>query len=1069
MIRFISMFVVLVVALAPYPATAEWSITENFTTTDHRDDFNTTADWNTVDAEVRMFPFVPTLLDSYVSGDNAFDVTIQGSVAYLVDNPNVRIFDISDPTTIILRSTTARVNPQAVFIDGDLLYIADGEAGLVILDVRLPEAPSQLGILNTPGFAFDVVVEGNLAYVADGGSGVRIIDVSDPTVPVLLGVYDTPNQAHGIDVEGDLCYVADRGNSGIIVLDVTDPTAPFLVGGLVMSADTWNIQVQGDVAYVADTSAGLGVLDVSEPSSPVLIGSLDPGTVRQLVVSGDRVYVAGYSEFHIIDITNPAAPGLVESWTTPGICSGVALAGEFVVLADGTAGGMSVLEVRDVIPQPIELNSQFSTSGNILDLRVAGDLAYLVEAGGTFKVVDISGLAPIAVSSTYIGSVGALELAGNIAYLSSYPYLRIFDISDPSAPLEVGTPLIVGGFASKILIRGDILFAALGIFGVDVIDISDPLAPSLITQVNAGAQICSTCDVQGNYLYVAPWGTGLTVYNISTPTLPVLTGTWLTSAYLRDVEVAGDFALVIDDQGLFRTIDVSNPSSIVLSGIKGLGGSGGEIAHSGNRAFVTGNSIGMAVLDISDPAFPRKLGSALPDHVGSKHIALAGDRLWMGASSSLVVYQVFQSEFDGYANVARSEFLPIPTGSEDALRVRLHTAQTAGVEFGIRTDEAYSYQPILPDGQWNEIEDPGAKFNWESTHHWFQTGVNPSVQSLTIDWLVAPPKVEAVADIPNDQGRQVRIEWSRSGHDFVGDPNQIVEYAVYRQIEPGLGAELARTTERPELSGVARDHAARKAAASWDFLTTVPVRTEDLYAVVVSTLADSTVTEGIHLTTFMVSALTGTPGVYYDSDPIAGYSRDNLAPGSPQNLAAGYHTGSGNTLLWDESGETDFAHFRVYRSWDPGFEPTPQDLVAEPSGPGWVDPDFDGGAVYYRVSTVDFSGNESEFTAPETVTATEPVVAPRRFALHANVPNPFNPSTEIRYEVPADAGHISLRIYDTAGRLVRTLIDGTVDAGRRTVDWEGRTNEGEAVASGVYFYRLEGSGFAQTRKMTLVK
>lgn len=88
--------------------------------------------------------------------------------------------------------------------------------------------------------------------------------------------------------------------------------------------------------------------------------------------------------------------------------------------------------------------------------------------------------------------------------------------------------------------------------------------------------------------------------------------------------------------------------------------------------------------------------------------------------------------------------------------------------------------------------------------------------------------------------------------------------------------------------------------------------------------------------------------------------------------------------------------------------------------------------------------------------------------LHPNVPNPFNPSTTISYELPA-ATPVSLRIYDVAGRLVRTLAGGVAPAGAHTRQWDGRDDRGAAVASGVYILRLEAGGTALTRKMVLLK
>jgi hypothetical protein len=86
-----------------------------------------------------------------------------------------------------------------------------------------------------------------------------------------------------------------------------------------------------------------------------------------------------------------------------------------------------------------------------------------------------------------------------------------------------------------------------------------------------------------------------------------------------------------------------------------------------------------------------------------------------------------------------------------------------------------------------------------------------------------------------------------------------------------------------------------------------------------------------------------------------------------------------------------------------------------------------------------------------------------------NVPNPFNPTTTITYDV-AEAGHISIEIYDVSGRLVRTLVNEGKAVGRYHTLWDGRDNVGAAVHSGVYFYRMSAPGREpQTRKMLLLK
>jgi hypothetical protein len=95
--------------------------------------------------------------------------------------------------------------------------------------------------------------------------------------------------------------------------------------------------------------------------------------------------------------------------------------------------------------------------------------------------------------------------------------------------------------------------------------------------------------------------------------------------------------------------------------------------------------------------------------------------------------------------------------------------------------------------------------------------------------------------------------------------------------------------------------------------------------------------------------------------------------------------------------------------------------------------------------------------------------SPSAFELGQNVPNPFNPSTTIYYDVPDGGAEITLRIFDVSGRLVRTLIDGYEPSGAGMVDWNGMNDRGQPMASGIYFYRMTSPGFSEMKKMVLLR
>ncbi|MBC8256508.1 MAG: T9SS type A sorting domain-containing protein [Candidatus Marinimicrobia bacterium] len=94
--------------------------------------------------------------------------------------------------------------------------------------------------------------------------------------------------------------------------------------------------------------------------------------------------------------------------------------------------------------------------------------------------------------------------------------------------------------------------------------------------------------------------------------------------------------------------------------------------------------------------------------------------------------------------------------------------------------------------------------------------------------------------------------------------------------------------------------------------------------------------------------------------------------------------------------------------------------------------------------------------------------APVEYSLSDAYPNPFNPTTSLSFSVPVES-HISLKVYDMAGRLVRTLVDSNLKMGYHNLEWNGLDNSGHAVSSGMYIYSLRGEGVSITKKMVMMK
>ena len=93
---------------------------------------------------------------------------------------------------------------------------------------------------------------------------------------------------------------------------------------------------------------------------------------------------------------------------------------------------------------------------------------------------------------------------------------------------------------------------------------------------------------------------------------------------------------------------------------------------------------------------------------------------------------------------------------------------------------------------------------------------------------------------------------------------------------------------------------------------------------------------------------------------------------------------------------------------------------------------------------------------------------PENFLLHNAYPNPFNPATTLRYDLPEDM-MVHITVYDMMGRVVNNLVRSMQNAGYKSIQWNATNNEGSPVSAGLYIYTIEAENFKQTKKMLLLK
>jgi hypothetical protein len=507
-----------------------------------------------------------------------------------------------------------------------------------------------IGTSHPEGSSSALAVAGDVAFVALGAAGLQLVDVSDPHAPVDLSLLDTPGEVSAVEVVGGLAYVAD-GPGGLRIVDVSDPAAPVELGSTVTPGGAVGLSVVGGIVWVAAGSGGLQSIDVSDPSAPTGLGVLaTTGYASSVDVEGTLAYVAEGSSLRVVDVSDPSAPlerGVLPSAFLQQIVDVTVAGGLAYVLATecclGPFTGSASLLVVDVSDpaQPTVLASR-PTRPFAQRVELEGGVAYL--AGRDFlALVDVSNpSAPVEIGALGLRWTADVEVVDGLAYLAGSPGLRVVDLAEPTLPAPVGEIPVQAGNAEAV---GTRLYLAEGSAGLRIWDVADPAAPAEL----GGAQIEATDVALAGDLAFVVGVSGLRVLDVRDPAAPLEVGALPVPG--KRIEVEQDRAYVLDD-GSLRVIDISRPALPVELGVLGFEPGGPtELDVEGTRVYVGHrlNRLGAAplgslrVVDASKARRPREIG-VLDIEVGVPHdVEAAGGYVhlavgWSGGSGLSLGY-----------------------------------------------------------------------------------------------------------------------------------------------------------------------------------------------------------------------------------------------------------------------------------------------------------------------------------------------------------------------------------------------------------------------------------------------
>ena len=482
------------------------------------------------------------------------------------------------------------------------------------------------------GSSGQFAVGGDFAYLAAGGSGVVVIDVSNSSSPQIVRTVPIPSGS--VEVSGTRLYASHQ--TSIHVLDLTDPSDPVFLETVPIPGTIWDMVVDGNLLYVGATN-GFYIVD-PEASTPILGTQIT--AAAHLDVTFPYAYLSDMwtSRLVVVDVSQPSAPAVVGSMSYfPYSIADLASTGSSLCVL-----GQNSMRVVDVSnPASPTFLGAVSIPGSITrSIAMSGSLAYIGAGAAGLQVVDVSDpLQPRRlneISPMVNIHVRFVTVFGEVAYYTDvsddYNELsagfRIADVSNPSSPVlaSLDTP----GFATAIAIDGTTAYVADGSSGVQIIDVTDSESPLIRGGLDTPG-LAKGISLDGDYAYIADYEAGLQIVDISNPAAPVLAGSADTPGLAFDVEVRNGFAYVAD--GGMQVIDVTDPTSPeLLTGVAVPGGQAIDVTLSGNYAYLACRSGGVQVASLANPASPVLVGSAL---IGDVHeIIVQGQFAYVACGSS---------------------------------------------------------------------------------------------------------------------------------------------------------------------------------------------------------------------------------------------------------------------------------------------------------------------------------------------------------------------------------------------------------------------------------------------------
>lgn len=866
---------------------------------------------------------------------------------------------------------------------------------------------------------------------------------SNPLVSWLEVEWDVNGDYSGPDstpyVSGDIIWVA--ASSHLVAYDGSDPRNVRLIHAEPIPSGASQVLVEGDFAYVTGW-LGLTIVDVSDPGQPIIRATAGPREMYECVYRDGILYTAGYNGVVVFDVRDPSRPLAKASYTSRR-GSDIDLRGDEIIAYD--RGTLFSLAMNEDGTMTQNWHSQIGGRG----FSRAGDFVFAADRNElrTYRLVPFG--TPVLVGSRQLDRTGMVAVVGERLYAQDAVGIRVFELTSLPDLEESG---VIGGYTWRMSPNqlGELVVMSTG-WGILLIAdpnvrTNQPSSGLLPLQRTFQGVAANGNLIYGSYANAYPDPRGIVAFDVSDPREPRVLGE------ITDVP-RYPYDMQFRDHYLFTNglvcLDVSDPANMRLVNPTRIGN---YFAIQDSVAFVCGtaNSGGysnsVTSIDIRDPSQPRAIGY-LPMGIRMDliaHLEAAGSLLVVGAENNLALVDVAD-----------------PTAMRLMWRMPMQNGYCR--DLATRDDLVF----YIGDASVMAIVDISDAMN-PRVRSYFYPPVNTGYQTIAagndVVYLSSPVHGALVIDV-SDPDRP-RLTGAIRPLFFAGDYS--LSLAVTSDQVAILSSDGFLQASPRQCGDVHPVQAVTIDVRPGNSCNRVPCgeRARGLINVALLTTKD------FDAATIDPSTLRFGPGgtgeIHFT--PGAGRGDGDGGRSGRDHRGGGRHDddrGRPRRHLQDVDCDGDFDFVAHFDADDAAF--ACGDTVAVLTGMTFAgiaicasdavttarhcrghDSGSDEGDLAAKSlrETINCDGDKSDQDGPKDATSLFsrlPILAP----------NPFNPATAVAFDLERGA-HLSVDVYDLAGRRVASLADQEFAAGAHVVRWRGCDDQGHGMSSGTYFVRVTG-------------